>query len=342
MNKQRMERMGKGEKVVRGGRLLTLVAVSVIFGAVGVRIAQACGCSLNWTAGNRAAHSGCTAGPISAGTVSYAGSTLWRHHNAPYAKGSNSDKDCRQDADCSFHDIAETSFTCSWKIQCYVDGVWVDVGTISGDCTGGNWDTTAYEPGKEYRAKCGTNDTPADGPGGDDAVAYRYSAGQMLWAPTVTSFQNTVANCPGGGVLHLEYTWASSCGDVAHLDKVTVREKVTYEPDWTAGGVHDLSHDDANCFTSSWTDPTRLGVPGSDGGLQDNHAMPTMNGTWASYCQAAQVYQWATGWPDPPAVDNENAGWNDLASYTIRRYVENVGGWRYRITKGAWECTHGL
>ncbi|UCC67981.1 MAG: hypothetical protein JSV79_12855 [Armatimonadota bacterium] len=333
---------------MHGRALLTLVVVLVTLTAAGHGIAQAwSGCEVNWTAENRAAHSGCTAGPISAGTVSYAGGTLWRHHNAPYTKGSNSDKDCRKNADCTFTDFAEDSFTCSWNIQCYENGQWVNVATISGNCSGANWDTapdaTHYEPGKEYRAKCGTNDTSGDGPYGDDAVKYRYSAGQMLWAPTLTNFQNTVANCPGGGVLHLEYEWDSSCGHLAHLDKVTVREKVTYEPAYTAGGFHDLSHDDANCFTSVWTDPTYGGdIPGTGGAMQDNHAMPTMGGTWASYCQGAQVYQWATGWPYRPSRFDDDADWQDLASYAIRRYVENVGGWRYRITKGAWECEHDL
>ena len=310
-------------------------------------------CEINWTAEKRPEHSGCTAGPISAGTVSYAGSTLWRHHNAPYTKGSNSDKDCRQNADCTFTDFAEDSFTCSWKIQVYEGGQWLDAGTISGDCTGANWNTAPdydhYEPGKEYRAKCGTNDTVGDGPYGDDAVKQRYSAGQMLWAPTVTNFQNTAAFCLGPtypGVLRVEYSWASSCGHVAHLDKVTVREKVTYEPDWTAGGSHDMSHDDANCFISTPDDPTYGDdIPGTLGAMQDNHGVPAMNGTWASYCQASQVYQWATGynpWYQRPSRFDENADWQDLESYTIRRYVENVGGWRYRITKGVWTCPQGL
>jgi hypothetical protein len=332
----------KGDQGVNAKNLLINICVILIINCIGYGIAQGCGCSLNWTAGNRPAHSGCTAGPISAGTVSYAGGTLWRHHNAPYTKGANTDKDCRQDADCSYTDVSENSFTCSWKIQVYTGGAWADAGTISGNCTGATWDTTTFEPGKEYRAKSGTNDTVADGPGGDDAVVYRYSAGQMMWAPTVTNFQNTVATCPGGGVLHLVYTWGSSCGDIAHLDKVTVREKVTYEPDWTCCGFHYTSHDDANCFISTPPDPTTPSVIGSDGAFQDNHSMFVMDGTWASYCQAAQVYQWATGWPARPTEDDEDADWQDLDNYTIRRYVENVGGWRYRITKGGWECTNGL
>jgi hypothetical protein len=83
-------------------------------------------------------------------------------------------------------------------------------------------------------------------------------------------------------------------------------------------------------------------VAGSNGTGTDEHGEPSISGTWASYCQSTQVYQWATGWPNPPAANNEDAGWNNLASYTIKRYVENVGGWRYRITKGAWECTDEL
>jgi hypothetical protein len=227
--------------------------------------AHACGggggCEPNWLPGKRLEHEGCTAKTITAGYVSYAGGTLWRHHNAPYTKGPNSDEDCLQNADCSFTDFAEDSFTCSWKIQVNQSGTWVDVGPIQGDCTGANWDTTNYEPDREYRAKCGTNDTAGDGPYGDDPVRYRYSAGQMLWPPAVTGFHSVEAYCLPGGTLWIHYTWGSSCGDPEHLDKVTVREKVTYEPDWTGGGFHDESHAYANCFVGAAEDPFFEGVP---------------------------------------------------------------------------------
>jgi len=233
----------------------------------------------------------------------------------------------------------------------------VGAGYGAGDCSVCNWTNTEdYEPGKEYRVKVFVDDTPGDGPGGDDAGVYHCSGGVLLNAPAVTNFVRSkgypIGNVdnhgnpvPGGWLWKSE--WDSSCGQVSHLDKVTIREVVTYEPAYTSGGWHYTCHGDppANCFTQIWADPTK-GVPQDtkpiDGYMFDLHYMPSMSGTWASYCQADQNYEWATGWPKSPDPTDESHNWHLLANYTIRRYVENEGGWRYRITKGGFEHTFPL
>jgi hypothetical protein len=344
-----------------------MAALLGALGVVGIGIVSACGggggggCQEDWTAGNRPEHSGCTAGPINPGYITYQGSTLWRHHNAPYTKTADSDVDCRRNPNCTFTDVAEDTFVCQWWIQVWDTSIsdFVDAGPFYGNCncSGGNWTTAPdddhYEPGREYRAKCIVNDTVADGPYGDDAAQARYSAGQVLWAPTPDNFQLSQGypQCnQQDGTLSYFFTWTSSCGHLAHLDKVTVRERVTYEPAFTSAGAHDTSHSGANCFTQFFPDPTYgRDKPGTNGYMGDDHTEPTMSGAWTSYCQGAQKYQWATGWKYRPERWDDTADWQDFPnqSYTIRRYVENRGteqnpDWWYHITKDGGDCDHDL
>lgn len=314
---------------------------------------EGCDCDEQWWAGYNGDHNGCTAGGIVGGSVSYCGGTLWRHHTGVFTKSTDSDKDCHCTKDCDYEDVAETSFTCSWKIQKYDSAIsdFVDDGVIgSANCGGANWDTTNHEPGVEYRAKCFINDTSGDGPHGDDAGVYRYSGGVVLWAPYPVNFQQSpTVNCvEDQGVMQVWHFWESSCGHNAHLDLVTVREWSTYEPEFTTGTCHDSSHGGANCFTIDLEDPTVNGVPGSDGGLTDVHVNPGPGAyAWNSYCQCSQTYEWATDWDTRPGERATDVSWPDLATYMIKRYVEPdddnpPDGKQYRIEKGEATCVWGL
>ncbi len=80
----------------------------------------------------------------------------------------------------------------------------------------------------------------------------------------------------------------------------------------------------------------------SAGSGLDTHGVPNMSGLKSSYCEASQVYQWATGWPYVPTDTDESANWQTLATYSINRYVVNNAdqqhpGWWYKITKGSFD-----
>jgi len=337
-------------------RRIASICLTTLMVIISAGIASGC-CQENWTAEKRDSHSGCTAGPIDAGVPSYAGSTLYRHHNAPYTKPDDSDVDCHRKTDCSYNDESETQFTCDWKIQVYSGGQWQDCEyqAISGDCTGANWDTTGYKPGLEYRAKSFTNDTSGDGPYGDDAGVYHYSGSVQLKAPEVTHYTkragwpqcdiNGLTLAFKDGALAYRYDWdCSCCKDLEHLDKVTIRENVTYDG-YTSGTppMHDSSHDGSNCFTNQIEDPTLRGKVATSGWWSDTHEMLGVFGVWASYCQGSQLYQWASGWPEAPPVNGgDEFGWTTIEEHTIRRYVEEYqsGHWRYRIMKDNDGCTH--
>lgn len=331
------------------------------------------GCADNWTAGYRSAHSGCDAGPIDAGVPYYNGTnygctTLWRHHLAVFSKPADSDIDCHRKTDCTYQDVEEPQgvplqFTCSWQIQQYHDGGWHDIGaTIDSDCAGCNWrDTQSWKPDIEYRAKVAVDDTPNDSPHGDDSTEYRYSSSVIPWAPQVTDYRlrSGWPQCdkradnedPWPGALAYRYDWSSSCGASAdphiyeHLDKVTMREKVTYDGH-TEGGFHHTNHNGDNCFYDNVEDPTFGGVSGTGGAWCDTHYPFTWHGPCKdSTCTAHQLYQWATGWPEAPPsnADPGSYTWNTVGDYTIVRTLTNpvLWMWEQRITKnsGNGDCT---
>jgi hypothetical protein len=350
---------------MRKASFLTFILAAVMLAGTAARV-HATGsvpCEDNWTAGWRAEHPGCTAKVMEPGYVSYADGTLYRHHTAPYVKGDNSDIDCHQVASCTCYDATEYDFTCVWQIQIYdpVGLDWDYITHIEGDCHGANWrDTAGWPPNREYRAWCDTNDTPEDGPGGDDPMLPHCSAGQMMWPPEIESLQvpSPYPTCnEGTGLLTYKLDWEPNCcWDDSHLDKVTFRERVTYEPAWSHehDGLprhHHFSHTISqnppqNVLTGTAPDPTyggneNKGLPASQGWCYDFHSLLGIIDScppycWSSYCHASQVYQWATGWPNRPDGDDPNAEWHTegtLWTYNIQRFVEDEGGWQYRIDK---------
>ncbi|MBI2842399.1 MAG: hypothetical protein HYX78_03275 [Armatimonadetes bacterium] len=325
---------------------------------VATRTAVICTCCEDhWTAGYRSAHYGCTAGPISAGAPNYIGSTpLYRHHDAPFSKNPNYDEDCHRKTDCSYEDVEESLFTCDWSIEKSTGGLFTEVTTISGNCSGATWTTTeSFEPNAVYRAKVHVNDTPGDGPYGDDGAVDVTGGMQTLYAPGVTNF-TTSANypvCQSDGRFDFHYDWEADCGSgsthTAHLDAVTVREKVTYESAYTFFGIHDSGHSATQCFQTGINDPTRNGVPGTDGAMYDyKYMLAVKDDPCESTCVGNQVYQWATGsptgWQYAPDYNDDTANWQTLATYTItRELVYEDSSWKYRITKtGYTPCTHSV
>lgn len=315
------------------------------------------GCGLDeWSAGYRAAHGVlCEAGPIDAGVPYYNGSTfdgvpyssLYRHHYAHFNKPADSDKDCHQ-VGTTFTDVPENSFTCTWTIQKWKDGQWIDkYASLDSDCAGCNWnDTENYEPGYQYRIRVIVNDTPWDSPHGEDAQVTHFSAGVYLNAPSMTNFRVESGPTCTGGTLDYYYTWDSDCGHRAHLDKSTIRENVVYgNHGYTSNGLHDKTHGGTTCWIGTQIDPDHeLGGGAYGTGMTDTHSPFTIAGDLkASYCAAAQVYEVATGWPNAPPTSGSLADtyvWTPQANYDIHRFVENEGSdWQYRVNKN---CNNGV
>jgi len=336
---------------MKRGLFLTCIMVVIVFGAIGSRARATSGgggggCEEDWTACLRPAHAGCTATcQVDGGPPIYIGDQyLWRGHIASYMKLSNSDIDCHQTADCTYTDAAEDRFACTWGIQKLGYG-WEDVanpGFIWADCTGALWDTGyAYtgsvEPNRTYRAVCKTYDTPEDGPGGVDFWDWDPSQEKIVWGPAPENFQ--VAQgfpvCEQDGVWTWKFTWTSNCGHVAHLDLVTVRERVMWDC-CTSNEIHDLTHAGATCFYGGTPDPHRKGVSGAQGYFDDMLLKPLIVGRKYSECVSHQVYQFAWHWPNPPSDQDDTAGWCALEDHEheIHRYVIQPGGqWYYRIEK---------
>ena len=94
------------------------------------------------------------------------------------------------------------------------------------------------------------------------------------------NFRQTSVSDSGGGVLHFDYAWDSSTGDLADLANCTISELVQYtasdlpfpSPPFPAG--------------LNPPNPTILSVPGVDGVAQDNHSTP---GTFVKPYAAASV-----------------------------------------------------
>jgi hypothetical protein len=144
-------------------------------------------------------------------------------------------------------------------------------------------------------------------------------------------------------VLFCKYIWtADCCGNALHLDKVTLREYVTYEDEYTNDETHkhDWSHALSNAWSGEVSDPfitprAPADKP-NDPPLIDSHGPPQILGDIKpSQCHATQKVQWATAWPDPPSADDPSDAWGEtIATYSIdRAVVSHDGQWWYQITK---------
>jgi len=352
----------------------SLLSSNILLSCVGCHVQE------NWTPEARPAHQGCTAHAIYAGQISYVGGTIWRYHNAPYSKTPSSDRDCRQKTDCTYEDKSETAFSDQWSVEVMENGTWRSTSAdISGDDTGANWHVSGENEEGEYRVLCTVNDTPDSSANGNDTAVTVHSDGHMVWAANLTGWDLDagyphyyvdpgIPSEPGNAnLIALRWHWhASCCTEIAHLDRVTQRERVDYEGQWTwltpspddpdDQGTHCQGHansglggqeaDFGNCWDRHPDDPTRNGVPGYQGYVTDQHSMPAyrqLGYYFASYCQGHQLYQWAKAKGRLPVKTDETAGWTTLDEYMIQRYAEqNDGLWRHRLTKGSWWCTYVL
>jgi hypothetical protein len=174
----------------------------------------------------------------------------------------------------------------------------------------------------------------------------KQSASVILWPPGVATFGLDPAAQPNPSwdaadmpyLLWCQYIWtADCCGNPLHLDKVTLREYVTYEQAYTDQQTHkhDLSHAGASAFASNWDDPTRTFKPGNLPPVEDRHFRPQIAGDIdESQCHGVQQVQWATAWPEPPAYTEDELPWETVATYDIHRaIVSHDGKWWYQISK---------
>ncbi len=242
----------------------------------------------------------------------------------------------------------EDRFYYRWAIKEGISGYTVDSDEGYGGATG-TWSfqsTGAIRPGN-YTCEVQVNDTPEDGDAtGDDGWTDAFTVPFAVDFPKVRNYHITQGPTnQGGGVLYVQTGWLPSCCDnLAHLSLTTVREHVTYEPRWTSGQSHRLSHDGGNCWTVSFADPTHSPQPdgrsGTFGYVDDTHSMPA-SGHKDSTCVGSQVEQEACDFPNRPALVPSStmygysavAGPAATATITRRVYEDPPGTWWYKCNK---------
>lgn len=226
--------------------------------------------------------------------------TAWEGHRLVFqASGTLADIDCFSDQG-SYYDEAETSYAAQWRIYQRTGaggGDWTEIESNLGTQLAQSepWVTEDRRAGAQYRAKCFIEDTPQDGPGGDDQFI-AITAEFTMVEPFPVALQPTQGT-PSGGELRVDYSWMASCGHISHLDDVKVREYVSYSSP-------------VPCFEHP-PDPTITApadyIAGHGGGLTDRHKVlaarnpmptPPPNGPGNYALLAVQDYQWKHFPPD--------------------------------------------
>lgn len=97
-------------------------------------------------------------------------------------------------------------------------------------------------------------------------------------------------------------------------------------------------------FTNwSLSDPTVLHSSGATGGGQDNHRNFAMVAGPAASFTGTQNYRFHDKRTQGVGGNPNNLNWGfvflGFANVPLERFVENVGGWRYRITKMGLQAT---
>jgi hypothetical protein len=85
--------------------------------------------------------------------------------------------------------------------------------------------------------------------------------------PIPTNFRQTAGQA-NGGVLHFEYMWDSSTGNLADLSACQVGEKVDYP-----GSANPFKFPSPP-WGASWQNPTIIWLAATNGGFHDNHSVP--------------------------------------------------------------------
>jgi len=143
-----------------------------------------------------------------------------------------------------------------------------------------------------------------------------------------TNMHQTNVEDMGNGVLHFEYAWESTTGDLADLGNCSVREKVDYPGS-------DPYYWPSPPWYNSTPNPTIAPNPpisATYGVGADNHSPGSFTTPYqAASFTATQVYQYHCG----PACCMADDSWETLLDIgAISRFVTEGGGlWRYSITK---------
>ena len=314
-----------------------VVVVSLLVVSARYGVAENCDA---WRAVGFPEHNGCTAGFISA--CQPTGPTfVWRHHEAVFTRSDeDQDTDCHRLASCTdYTDVDEDTFTYSWTLEVETPTypfVWEKVCDLAGTSTGATWSTTAdYEPERYYRAVCWVDDTPGDGPGGDDPPQMAASGPVFLCANFIhrLRFQQ---GCPSqetyGMKVYVE--WDASCAPdeerhLGHLDKVEFRELVNHD---NGDDPHDCGHDGGNCFDHEEPNPWTESRAGTLGEFLDTYIWYGWgdNPLKTSKCYCTQKLQYACFWDDAP---DEN-DWMNLWECKVTAVIEKEGDqWYERIER---------
>jgi hypothetical protein len=139
------------------------------------------------------------------------------------------------------------------------------------------------------------------------------------------NFRQIGAYDAGNGVLHFDYNWESSTGNLADLSKCLFGENVEYDPTDVPFPSPPFPEG------LSPGNPTDLNVPASDGSAQDNHSTPGAfaNPYQARTLTATQIYRYS--------CPCHNSGqWETMMGphRIIRSVSRNANGtWKFTISK---------
>lgn len=144
------------------------------------------------------------------------------------------------------------------------------------------------------------------------------------------NFHQVGAGTDSGGVLHFDYQWGSSTGNLADLSQCTVGEIVSYPG---SSSPYVWAHPP---FTRSSTNPTVIDVSATSGSGQDDHLGPPFATPFsAASFTATQYYRYKC-----PCANGGNYV-NLMGPISIVRSVtQNANGsWKYTVTKSGSSAT---
>lgn len=312
-----------------------------------------------WHAVKHDGHANCQAGEISGGDVGFSGEGYkYLLHDMDIFHHTCTDIDCHSIINDGHDDVSETTFTHEWILEKYDVDHWTEVlGSTDNICQSITLclDEEVNIPDRLYVFTLNVDDTPSDGPYGDDEPDTRYSDTRTIYLSRLTSFAHDsefpeddvicIPDAQGepryydepGGFME-KYNWEADCGTGVdhhpHLKFVTFREKVTFESQYTNNGIHNHSHGGANCFNWTTTDPFYSGGVASGGNTYDSFACGPISTPYkTSSCMANQVYQWAANWPTAPALDDTTCTWTTAETHTVEFIVLQDEGTWYKVVE---------
>jgi len=299
-----------------------------------------------WALNNSANHTGCTANEICAGTIAPdQGGTYWQGGHVYGWSLSVSDVDCHQPCDSiqSYMDCSENLFRADWTLWKLVGNQWIALATKSGPADGVTLDTSNHTAGHFYWQAKNIDDTPLDGPKGDDTpvtdrvsdcftVVYHHPVGWHRADFPVSGEPYLI----DGFLVAFRYEYDVSCGNNEHATymdgHVDMREYVLYpgedDPfEWPTNTVEGpwLGSTSDNPTTASMAlDPSTLYQ------FDQQHPGQLINSEYiaeGAAFVASQTFQWK--YSDEPATQ-----WRPLGYAGIPRTVyEDQDTWHYELQK---------